>query len=185
MLNRGGAHSFQQQAKQNRPRSQVKAPLSPRAPSWRYSGNQSFGGALNRGRKLLQTRASICFFLCSHCFLHCSRLGAAKVGLQEGEECEHSSTHRPSEKDASSDAAVLGLPEPGGEEDSPMKLSSVSPLRSFSGRIPAGSSLSPKRAMGGKSKISYCVSACVCVCVCMHVCVCSVVLDCGVGILGS
>lgn len=63
MLNRGGAHSFQQQAKQNRPRSQVKAPLSPRAPSWPCSGNQSFGGALNWRRKLPQTAGQHLLFL--------------------------------------------------------------------------------------------------------------------------
>lgn len=52
MLNRGGAHSFHKQNRAGQGARREEAPLSPRAPSWLCSGNQSFAGALKLRRKL-------------------------------------------------------------------------------------------------------------------------------------
>ena len=93
----------------------------------------------------------------------------------------HTGHWRPTDRDgrthASSDAAVLGLPEPGGEEDSPTKLISVPFHLSLAASDFQQDLVSAqKEPWGEKHSLSLSLSLCVCVCVCV-----CVVLDYGVG----
>lgn len=158
MLNRGGPHSFQHQAKQNRPGRDRPAPLW-----YQARGKTSFTGSFKLARDALGHRVTQFLpaaFPRWSALRPCCLRGAAKPGLagKGGERGAFLRVQALGRQAPAPASAVLGPPNPGARGDSEQ---SSNPFDASLAAAPARSGRSPReRTLGEKQDFSSPVCVC-------------------------